>query len=128
MPPLWPIIRAHDAERRRSDSAWQVFKVDELATRVAGTEPRFLEFLRVPTLSCAVYRLPAGARDMQAPHLEDEVYFVVSGRARLRVGAQEHEAVPGSILYVKATSEHSFFDIEEDLTLLAIFGPSDTLV
>jgi len=110
-----------------NDSAWQVFKVDELATRVAGTEPRFLEFLRVPTLSCAVYRLPAGARDMQAPHLEDEVYFVVSGRARLRVGAQEHEAVPGSILYVKATSEHSFFDIEEDLTLIVVFGQSKPL-
>jgi mannose-6-phosphate isomerase-like protein (cupin superfamily) len=127
MPLLWPIIKAHAVERDMSDGAWQVFKVDELATRVAGTEPRFLEFLRVPTLSCAVYRLPAGARDMQAPHLEDEVYFVVSGRARLRIGAEEHEAVPGSILYVKATSEHSFFDIEEDLTLIVVFGQSKPL-
>jgi len=32
------------------------------------------------------------------------------------------------VLFVGATTEHSFFDIEEDLTLLAIFGPSDALV
>jgi hypothetical protein len=34
---------------------------------------------------------------------------------------------PGSILYVQASSEHSFFEIEEDMTLLVFFasgGPS----
>ena len=105
----------------RSD-AWQVFTLDELARKVEGKEPRIHEFLRVPALSCAVYRLPAGARDMQAPHMEDEVYFVVSGRAKLRVAGQEREVTPGNILYVRATSTHSFFDIEEDLTLIAVFG------
>jgi mannose-6-phosphate isomerase-like protein (cupin superfamily) len=105
-----------------TDNEWSVFTLDELTRRVEGTEARFVEFLRTPTLSCGVYRLPAGARDMQAPHLEDEVYFVLGGRARLRVGGQEHEVTAGKILYVRATSEHSFFDIEEDLTLIAIFG------
>lgn len=105
-----------------SEHSWQVFTVSELTGRVAGPEPRFYEFLRVPSLSCAVYRLPAGARDMQAPHLEDEVYFVVEGRARLRLSGRDREVKPGDILYVAATSEHSFFDIEEDLTLIAIFG------
>jgi len=101
---------------------WRVFTIDELVRSVEGTEARFVEFLRTPGLSCGIYRLPAGARDMQAPHLEDEVYFVVSGRARLKVSGQEQEVSSGSILYVRATSEHSFFDIEEDLTLIAIFG------
>lgn len=110
-----------------SEHAWQIFSVAELAERVRGSEPRFFEFLREPTLSCAVYRLPAGARDMQAPHLEDEVYFVMEGRARLRIAGQEREVGKGQILYVRATSEHSFFDIEEDLTLIAIFGASRPL-
>jgi mannose-6-phosphate isomerase-like protein (cupin superfamily) len=105
-----------------SNNEWCVFTLDELTRRVEGKEARFVEFLRTPTLSCGVYRLPAGARDMQAPHLEDEVYLVVSGRARLKVGEQQQEVSAGTILYVRATSEHSFFDIEEDLTLLAIFG------
>ena len=104
------------------DSAWQVFHLDDMREKVAGDEPRFHEFLRVPGLSGAVYRLPAGSRDMQAPHLEDEVYVVTRGRARLRVGDQEHEVRPGTVLFVRATEEHSFFDVEEDLTLLAFFG------
>ena len=103
---------------------WSVFKIEELVRGLAPGEPRFVEFLRIPALSCAVYRLPAGARDMQAPHLEDEVYFVVSGRATLKVGDEEHAVGPGHILYVQATTEHSFFRIEEDLTLIAIFGNS----
>jgi len=105
-----------------TDSAWQVFDIEELAGKVAGSEPRFHEFLRVPTLSAAVYRLPAGAKDMQAPHLEDEIYVVIEGHARLRIGAKEREVGKGSILFVRATAEHSFFDIEEDLTLLVFFG------
>lgn len=105
-----------------TDSAWQIFDVDELAGKVAGDEPRFHEFLRVPTLSSAVYRLPAGSRDMQAPHLEDEIYVVLEGRAHLRIGTKDHEVGKGSILFVRATAEHSFFDIEEDLTLLVFFG------
>jgi mannose-6-phosphate isomerase-like protein (cupin superfamily) len=107
-----------------SDSAWQVFKLEELARRVEGKQARFIEFLRTPMLSCGIYRLPAGARDMQAPHLEDEIYFVLSGRARLKVGGREEEVTAGKILYVRATSEHTFFDIEEDLTLIAVFGPA----
>lgn len=110
-----------------AEHKWQVFQLDELTEKVAGTEPRFFEFLRVKGLSGAVYRLPAGARDMQAPHLEDEVYVVAAGRARLRVGELEHHVAPGTILFVQATEEHSFFDIEEDLTLLAFFGASSPL-
>ena len=78
-------------------------------------------------MSCGVYKLPAGSEDLQAPHDEDEVYFVVSGRGRLRVDGQEHEIGRGSILYVQATAEHSFFQVEEDITLLVFFasgGPS----
>ena len=108
-----------------SDDAWKIFHLDELLPRVSGNEPCFLEFLRMPGLSSAVYHLPAGARDMQAPHLEDEIYFVVSGKAELQVGDEEKEVGPGSILYVRATEEHSFFNITEDLTLLAFFGKAD---
>ena len=109
------------------EQAWMVFSTEELARRVDGNDPRFIEFLRTAALSCAVYRLPAGAKDMQSPHLEDEVYFVLAGRAKLKVGGELHEVKPGSLLYVRATTEHSFFEIEEALTLIAIFGPSRPL-
>jgi mannose-6-phosphate isomerase-like protein (cupin superfamily) len=111
-----------------NDNAWKVFQLDELLPRVTGAEPCFLEYLRMPGLSSALYHLPKGAKDMQAPHLEDEIYYVVAGKAVLKVGDQEKEVGPGSILYVRATEEHSFFNITEDLTLLAFFGKADLSV
>jgi mannose-6-phosphate isomerase-like protein (cupin superfamily) len=111
-----------------SDNAWKVFQIDELLPRVEGSEPCFLEYLRMPGLTSAVYYLPAGAKDMQAPHLEDEIYYVLSGKAALKVGEEEKQVGPGSILYVRATEHHSFFNITEDLTLLAFFGKADLSV
>ncbi|MDO9449459.1 MAG: cupin domain-containing protein [Rugosibacter sp.] len=110
-----------------SAHAWQVFDLADLRKKVEGTEPRFMEFLRSSQMSCAMYRLPAGALDMQAPHLEDEIYIVLDGLARLRMGDEEREVRPGMVLFVSATTEHSFFNIEEDLTLLAVFGPAASL-
>ncbi|MGB4766306.1 MAG: cupin domain-containing protein [Rugosibacter sp.] len=107
-----------------SEHAWQVFNLEDLQKNVEGKEPRFMEFLRTSQMSCAMYHLPAGALDMQAPHLEDEIYIVIGGLARLRMGDGEREVRPGMVLFVSATIEHSFFDIEKDLTLLAIFGPA----
>jgi mannose-6-phosphate isomerase-like protein (cupin superfamily) len=111
-----------------SIGAWKTFSLNELKKKTEGTEPRFLEFLKSAQISCAIYRLPAGAKDMQAPHLEDEVYVVLDGRARLRVDGQEQDVGEGMVLFVSATTEHSFFDITEDLTLLAIFGPASALL
>jgi len=106
-------------------NAWEIFQLDDLLPQAIADEPRFIEFLNRPGISAAVYRLPAGARDMQAPHLEDEIYFVIEGKARLRINDEDKDVGPGSILYVRATEDHSFFDISEDLALLAFFGRSD---
>jgi mannose-6-phosphate isomerase-like protein (cupin superfamily) len=107
---------------------WRVFNLDELKSKVTGNDPCFFEFLRSLHMSCAIYRLPAGARDMQAPHFEDEVYLVLEGRARVHIDGHEKDVGPGMVLFVSARTEHSFFDIVEDLTLVAIFGPSRDLV
>ncbi len=107
-----------------SSNAWKTFDLKNLKEKVRGNEPRFFEFLRSRQMSCAMYRLPIGATDMQPPHLEDEVYVVIEGRARLKVDGDEQEVAPGTVLFVAATTEHSFFDVTEDLTLLAMFGPT----
>jgi len=108
---------------KQSSNAWQVFDVKQLKEKVAGSEPRILEFLRVSSMSCSIYHLPAGSKDMQSPHLEDEIYVVISGKAILEIDGEKQKVGPGSILFVRANTEHSFFDIEEDLTVIAFFGP-----
>jgi mannose-6-phosphate isomerase-like protein (cupin superfamily) len=110
-----------------SDSDWKTFELSALVERLERSTSPYLEFLRVPALSCGIYKLSAGAKDLQSPHDEDEVYFVISGKARISVDGEERRLGPGSILYVQATSEHSFVEIEEDVTLLVFFasgGPS----
>ena len=108
---------------KQAKDGWQVFHLDELLKKVEGDKPRFHEFLHVPSMSMAIYRLPTGTRDMQAPHHEDEIYVVIEGRAILTVNGKEQDAVKGSILFVAANTPPTFFEIEEDLTVLAFFGP-----
>lgn len=103
---------------------WQVFRIQDEVAKLSNTQVEYREFLRVPALNCGVYRLKAGSKDMQGPHDDDEVYYVLEGRARLRVGDEDHAVEPGSVLYVGATSEHSFFEIDEDMTLLVFFATS----
>jgi mannose-6-phosphate isomerase-like protein (cupin superfamily) len=86
----------------------------------------YSEFLRVPMLSVGVYVLPAGGTDPQKPHREDEVYYVVRGRARMRVGSEEQVVKAGSVIFVAAEVEHRFFDISEELEVLVFFAPAET--
>jgi mannose-6-phosphate isomerase-like protein (cupin superfamily) len=85
----------------------------------------YKEFLRVPMLSVGVYVLPAGGTDPQKPHREDEVYYVVRGRARMRVGSEEQVIKAGSVIFVAAEVEHRFFDISEELEVLVFFAPAE---
>jgi mannose-6-phosphate isomerase-like protein (cupin superfamily) len=82
----------------------------------------YLEFLRVPQLSCGIYTLATGATDTQSTHDEDEVYLALGGRGTLVVDGEETVLAQGSIVYVPADTPHEFTKIEEDLSLLVFFG------
>lgn len=101
------------------------FEVTTLLEEHARTGKLYLEFLRVPSMSMGVYRLSAGGVDPQSPHTEDEVYYVVSGKARIRVGDEDRSVSGGSIVYVVANVPHRFHTIEEDLTILVFFAPAE---
>ena len=89
----------------------------------------YLEFLHTAHMSAGVYVLPAGAADEQKPHAEEEVYYVIRGRAffwRMTAAGPEDDAVEaGTVLYVSAGKEHRFHDITEDLVLLVCFAPPE---
>ena len=101
------------------------FEIAELIQqRAAGKKP-YLEFLKVDDLSMGLYVLPAGGIDAQSAHTEDEVYSVVSGRAKLRVANEDRDVQPGAVIYVAKNVEHRFHSIEEELTLLVFFAPAE---
>jgi mannose-6-phosphate isomerase-like protein (cupin superfamily) len=86
----------------------------------------YCEFLRKEALSAGIYVLAAKAEDLQRPHQEDEVYYVLSGRARFQAGNQDYPVLPGDLLYIPAGEPHRFHDIEEELRLLVLFAPAET--
>lgn len=101
------------------------YELSQLLTNQAQSGQRWHEFLRVPALSVGLYVLAAGSSDPQQPHTEDEVYYVISGHAKIRVADQQQAVGPGSIVYVAKGVEHRFFDMEEQLTVLVFFAPAE---
>ena len=99
------------------------FRLDDLVAGLDTSGHDFAEFFRADTLSLTIAFWPAGSRDDQTPHTEDEVYYVASGRGRLRVAEEDHPVGPGSIVYVAAGVEHRFHSIDEDLKVLVFWSP-----
>lgn len=103
----------------------QAFEIAQLVSQQMSSNKLYLEFLRVPDLSMGLYALPAGGTDPQSPHAEDEVYYVVSGVAKVKVGEEDRAVKAGSIVYVAKNVEHRFHSIEEELRILVFFAPAE---
>jgi mannose-6-phosphate isomerase-like protein (cupin superfamily) len=88
----------------------------------AGGAPQYLEQLKTSDLSFGTYSLPAGTDDAQSPHSEDEIYFIVSGKATFWTPGHAVPVAPGSAIFVPAHEPHRFMHITEDLTALVFFG------
>jgi len=101
------------------------FHLDELVRMRAGIGKSYFEFLRVPAMSAGVYVLKKGGVDPQKPHREDEMYYVVRGRARMQIGSDHAEVRAGSVIFVEANLEHRFYDIQEELEVLVFFAPAE---
>ena len=103
----------------------QAFELAQLISQRETSQKLYLEFLKVPDLSMGLYVLPAGGADPQAPHTEDEVYYVVSGKAQIKVAEENRAVQAGSIVYVAKNVEHRFHSIEEELTVIVFFAPAE---
>ena len=104
----------------------RAFEIEALQKKQAEEGELYLEFLRRPSMSMGLYALPAGADDPQGPHEQDEVYYVLEGRATLEVEGEDRPVQGGSVVYVPAHAVHRFHAIEEDLTVLVFFAPAET--
>ena len=89
-----------------------------------GGEPNhWIVHMNSDALSLGTYSIPAGGKDDQEPHTEDEVYVVQAGRATLVTASGTVPVEPGSVVFVPAGETHKFTDIIEDLALVVIFAP-----
>ena len=101
-------------------------RVEEIDGQRGAKGKPYHEFLRVPAMSAGLYVLGAGASDRQRPHHEDEIYYVIRGRARFQAGEEDQEVGPGSVRFVSRQLEHRFHAIEEELAVLVFFAPAES--
>ncbi|MGW7415537.1 cupin domain-containing protein [Streptomyces sp. NPDC054863] len=104
----------------------KAFRLDELEAERAANDGAYLQFLKERNMSAGLYALDAGDTDPQQPHGEDEIYFVVSGRAAITVGMETSQIARGSVVYVPAGTAHKFHHISEDLRVLVVFSPPES--
>jgi mannose-6-phosphate isomerase-like protein (cupin superfamily) len=105
------------------------FKISELLETLGKYGKPYREFLRTDSMSAGVYALPAGGEDKQTPHTEDEIYYLVSGRAKFFSQGEgkrrDRDVRPGTVIFVGAKADHRFHSIAEDLVLLVFFAPPE---
>jgi len=109
-------------------SPFQSADLAAAAARARAADGYAARVLASDLLSVGVYVLPAGGEDLQTPHREDEVYYVVRGSSRFRAGAEEVAVGTGSLLFVRAGVDHRFFDVAEELVLVVFWAPPEKSV
>ena len=103
----------------------QAYELADLISQRADSNKLYLEFLKIPDLSMGLYVLPASGVDPQLPHTEDEVYYVVSGKAQIKVADEDRAVQAGSIVYVAKNVDHRFHSIEKELSVIVFFAPAE---
>ena len=99
------------------------FQISEIIAEHGKQDQRYLEFFRTSTLSLGLYVLPAGEKDTQLPHTEDEVYYVVEGAGIIQVGDEDRPVQAGSTVFVGQGVDHRFHSIAKDLRILVFWVP-----
>ena len=99
------------------------FEILDLVTMQQKLNERYLEFFMGEKLSMGLYVLHVDEVDPQNPHTEDEMYYVVNGRATLTVNGEDRQVQPGTVIFVETGAQHKFHSITENLILLVVFAP-----
>jgi mannose-6-phosphate isomerase-like protein (cupin superfamily) len=122
-----PDSAIHRASSRRDSPLKSWFgNVSEIDRQRSRSAKPYREFLRVPSMSAGLYVLAAGSSDLQRPHHEDEMYYILRGKARFKAGDEDREVSAGSVVFVAAEVEHRFYDITGELAVLVFFAPAES--
>lgn len=102
---------------------WQASEVLREVKAIPPEREQYFEPARHGSMALGMYA-PRG-RDGQAPHDQDELYFVLAGTGVFVHGGQRSEFEPGDALFVAAGVEHRFEDFSDDFAAWVVFwGPA----
>lgn len=103
-----------------------LFELDSVLLKLdkKGNSTYFLDFLHNSSFEVGVLRLNPGQQDIQGPHSEDELYFVMEGKGYINIVEKNHEIKKGSCIFVPSNTKHYFHGNKERLVVLYVFNSS----
>lgn len=100
-----------------------VWSLNDTLAAHAEAGGAYHQFFEVAEMSAGIYTLAAGSVDGQAPHVEDEIYYIVFGKGEIQIGDKDYPVETGATIFVAKEIVHRFHHIVEDMTVLVIFAP-----
>jgi len=96
---------------------------DALQKLAASDDALFVKLMEHGSMSVEIYR-PVET-DRQTPHLQDELYVIISGNGDFLNNGERKAFGPGDVLFVPAGIEHRFENFSVDFASWVIFyGPA----
>lgn len=98
---------------------WYADDIVNLISSLPNGDEPYVECCNRCTMSLGMYA-PSG-QDLQEPHDQDELYFVLSGSGIFIHGDSKSGFGTGDTLFVAAGVEHRFEDFTDDFTAWVVF-------
>lgn len=103
-----------------------VFDTNQYVKNLENCDAYFHTFINRESLAAGVLRLGPGEEDMQEPHENDEVYYVIRGDGYLNVNGKDYDISDGQSYFVAKKIPHKFHGNTKDLVVLYFFGGPDS--
>jgi mannose-6-phosphate isomerase-like protein (cupin superfamily) len=69
-----------------------------------------------------ILRLNPSQKDIQGPHSQDELYFIIEGEGYITIHEKDHLIEKGMCIFIPANTKHYFYGNKEKLIVLYIFA------
>ncbi len=94
--------------------------------KIEKSSSYFSTFIDKDRLAAGVMLLRPGEKDIQTPHENDEVYFVLSGNGFLKIKNKDYSVSKNKLFFVGKNVKHFFHGNSEELKVLYFFGGPDS--
>ncbi|QZA88434.1 cupin domain-containing protein [Salinarchaeum sp. IM2453] len=94
----------------------------ELALEMADGEREHEVIVDRDSMTVEIGKYPGDTTELRNPHTEDEIYYIIEGEGKIRVGDTVHDVKAGDMVFVERGTEHDFFDIREPITTLIVLA------
>ena len=102
------------------------FNLKDNLDKIKKDNSYFHTFINKDSLAAGILFLKPGEEDIQEPHENDEVYFVISGNGYRRITIQKNsKRRTQKLFFVAKGVPHYFHSNTKDLKVLYFFGGSD---